>query len=440
MHVLHRLLRWHFQLPRRFLELPWRETLTMFRQRFREDHLALTASSLTLTTLTAMVPFFAVMLSVFTAFPVFARLQLALEQWMVQNLIPDAIASQVSNSITTFAGHARELGTAGTFFFILTAFFLMSNIDTQFNAIWRVRKRRPLAQSVLVYWAVITIGPVVLGASIATTSYILSLSQGWVTGVPEIPSGSVKALIDLVEFALMSIGFGSLYYFVPNTRVRTAHACAGGVFTAAGLALAQRLLGLYLARVPSYSVIYGTFATLPILLLWMYMAWLIVLLGAVIAAYLPSLLRGPRRHGQGMAWQMQLAVEALRELVVAHATPQRGLSVEKLAAALEVEAPQLEPVLEELAALRWVGRLDEKVGTWVLLVPPDSTPVAPLVARWLLPPTPELQPLWQQAPAGLTLSDALGLVPMAAASGPEPVTPPGLSSPAPSASSLQDLS
>ena len=80
MHVLHRLLRWHFQLPRRFLELPWRETLTMFRQRFREDHLALTASSLTLTTLTAMVPFFAVMLSVFTAFPVFARLQLTLEQ------------------------------------------------------------------------------------------------------------------------------------------------------------------------------------------------------------------------------------------------------------------------------------------------------------------------------------------------------------------------
>ncbi|MFM2324248.1 MAG: hypothetical protein RL244_1127 [Pseudomonadota bacterium] len=405
--LLRRLLDFHARLPLLLLDFPWRETLAMLRQRFREDHLSLTASSLTFTTLTAIVPFFAVVLSIFTAFPMFGKLQQALEQWMVQNLIPSAIANPVVESVTVFASHAKQLGTAGTVFFVLTAFLLMSSINEHLNAIWRVRKQRPLGQRLLIYWAAVTIGPVVLGASIATTSYVLSLSKGWITGTPVGTPGGIQFLINTVEFALMAGGMAALYHFVPNTRVRWTHALAGGVFAAAGIALAQRLLALYLARVPSYSVVYGTFATLPILLLWVYLAWIIILLGAVIAAYLPALLHGLRRHGQGMGWQMQLAIELLRKLNHAQQTPARGLSLEVLSQQLRVEAPQLEPVLEELAELRWVGRLDEEDSPWVLLVPAEKTRLEPLIARWLLPQTPQLQPLWQHTLADMTLLDAL---------------------------------
>lgn len=409
MNILARLLRWHARLPLQLLEFPWRDTWGTLRQRFREDHLALTASSLTLTTLTAMVPFFAVMLSVFTAFPMFGKLQLSLQDWMMQNLIPGPIAMQVVNSLTTFASHARQLGTAGMVFFVLTALMLMSNINQHLNAIWRVRKQRPMGQRLLIYWAAVTIGPIGLGASVASTSYILSLGQGWITGTPVGTPYGVKLLINGVEFVLMALGMAALYHFVPNTRVRWSHALAGGVFASAGVGLSQRLLGLYLARVPSYSVIYGTFATLPILLLWVYLVWIIVLLGAVIAAYLPSLLQGLKRHGQGMGWQMQLAIEILRKLAQAQQTPARGLSLERLAQQLRVEGPQLEPVLEELAALRWVGRLDEKDSPWVLLASPGQTLVAPMIARWLIPQSPQMEPLWQHRLQDMTLAEMLQL-------------------------------
>ena len=127
----------------------------------------------------------------------------------------------------------------------------------------------------------------------------------------------------------------------------------------------------------------------------------------MIAAYLPALLHGLRRHGQGMGWQMQLAIELLRKLNHAQQTPARGLSLEVLSQQLRVEAPQLEPVLEELAELRWVGRLDEEDSPWVLLVPAEKTRLEPLIARWLLPQTPQLQPLWQHTLADMTLLDAL---------------------------------
>ena len=108
-----------------------------------------------------------------------------------------------------------------------------------------------------------------------------------------------------------------------------------------------------------------------------------------------------------MGWQMQLAIELLRKLHHAQQMPARGVPLELLSQQLRVEAPQLEPVLEELAELRWVGRLDEADSPWVLLVPAEKTRLEPLIARWLLPQTPQLQPLWHHTLADMTLLDAL---------------------------------
>ena len=138
-----------------------------------------------------------------------------------------------------------------------TALALFFTIDRTLNAIWRVPKPRPFAQRVLVYWAAITLGPLLLGASLTATSYALTASRGIVGVMP----GGLGFALDLLQFALMVGGMSALYYYVPNTRVRWAHACAGGVFVAAGLELAKKLLAVYLAKVPTYSLVYGAFAT-----------------------------------------------------------------------------------------------------------------------------------------------------------------------------------
>lgn len=389
-------------------EFPWRETAMMLRQRFREDRLAQSASSLTLTTLTALVPLFAVMLAIFTAFPAFARLQQTLQDWMVSNLIPAEIANQVVASVSTFVRQASQLGAISMVFFIVTAVMLMSSITTQFNAIWRVRKPRPLGQRMLLFWALISVGPIALAGSIAASSYLVSLSQGWIGSTPMGTPALMRLLIELARFAFMTAGMTALYYFIPHAKVRLSHATAGGLFAAAGLSLGQRLLGLYLLKVPSYSLIYGTFATLPLLLLWVYIAWIIVLLGAVIAAYLPSIMEGLHRPQRGRPTQFALMIELLSHLHNAQQQPQQqGLSLGELARLTRTDTPHLEPLLQELANLGWVARLDEKNARWVLLVSAEQTSMRPLLEQRLFPYSPALHMLWQQPLESLNLACVL---------------------------------
>src|SRR5690606_14147390 len=161
----------------------------------------------------------------------------------------------------------------------VTALALILTIDRKLNDIWRVRQSRSLTQRVLVYWAVLTLGPLLLAGSLSITSYALTASSGVVSA----PPGGVRFLLDTFQFAIVTVGIAALYRFVPNTHVRWNHALLGGLFVATGLELAKKVLTWYLAQVPTYSVVYGTFATLPILLVWIYVAWVIVLLGAVVA-------------------------------------------------------------------------------------------------------------------------------------------------------------
>lgn len=395
-------------LSRELARFPWKTTLHTLHERFREDRLGLTASSLTFTTSIALVPFFTVALALFTAFPMFAKLQTSVQDWLIQSLIPDNIARQVLGYLTQFAGKASKLGVAGLAILLATALSLILTIDKTLNSIWRVRKQRPLPQRVLIYWAAITLGPLVLGASLALTSYAISASRGIVGVMP----GGVRFLLDVVEFFLLAAGTAALYRYVPNTYVKWNHAWAGGLFVSTGIELAKKLLAVYLSSVPTYSAVYGTFATLPILLVWIYLAWVIVLLGAVIAAYLPILMAGVVRRGTSHGWQFQLAIEVLQQLHRAQGTPARGLNLTQLVHGLQVDALQLEPVLETLAALDWIQQLSELQTTddarYVLLANPDTTALAPLVERLLLQPATSIENMWKNSrwPA-LLLRDAL---------------------------------
>ena len=379
---------------------PWRDTLQTLRGRFREDHMGLTASSLTFTTSIALVPFFTVALAVFTAFPMFSKMQGALEGWLIDSLIPDNIARQVLGYLTQFSKQANKLGVAGLGILLVTAIALILTIDRTLNGIWRVKKIRPFTQRVLIYWSAITLGPILLGASLALTASVVSATSGLVGTLPF----SLRFLLGTFQLFLIAAGLAALYRYVPNTYVKWTHAWAGGIFAAAGIELAKKALGLYLSNVPTYSMIYGAFATLPILLIWIYVAWVIVLMGAVIAAYLPSLLAGVARRGGGRGWQFQLAVEVLQRLSRVRATSNRGCSASNLATALQVDVLQLEPVLGTLTELDWVGQLvpnaesgaDEEAN-YILLADPEQTLLEPLMQRLLLDKTDSTLPLWAGA-------------------------------------------
>ena len=387
---------------------PWRDTAITLRQRFREDRMGLTASSLTFTTSIALVPFFTVALAIFTAFPMFSKMQGALQGWLIQSLIPDNIARQVLGYLTQFSRQASKLGGAGLAVLLVTAIALILTIDRTLNSIWRVRKARPLAQRVVIYWGVITLGPLVLAASLAVTSYVLSASSGLVGALPV----SLRFLLDVAQFLLVAGGMAALYRYVPNTYVKWAHAWSGGVFVAAGLEIGKKAVAIYLGAVPTYSLVYGAFATLPILLVWIYVSWVIVLMGAVIAAYLPSLLAGVARRGSAHGWLFQLAIEVLQQLNQARTTARMGVSASKLAEQLQVDVLQLEPVLETLVALDWVGQLNDAQGQaesrYLLLVDPDVTALEPLMQQLLLDKAKSVSNLWEKSRwSAIRLRDAL---------------------------------
>ena len=225
---------------------PWLDTLRTLRQRFREDRLGLTASSLTFTTTIAMVPFFTVAAALFTVFPIFSKMQGRLQRWLIESLIPDNIARQVLGYLNQFASKASGLGVAGLVVLLVTAVALILTMDKTLNNIWRVRTPRPLAQRVLIYWAAITLGPMILAISLSSTGWVFATWGGAEGG-----GATLKAVFDAIEFVLIAGGLASLYRFVPNTTVKWAHAWAGSLFVAVAIDIAKRGLGFYVSLMPS---------------------------------------------------------------------------------------------------------------------------------------------------------------------------------------------
>lgn len=388
---------------------PWAQTYQTLRLRFREDHLGVTAGSLTFTTTIALVPLFTVMLAIFSAFPVFSRFRKVLEQQVLAGLVPDAIAKPVLLSLTKFASKASQMGGIGLIALGFTAMALMLTIDHTLNSIWRVRTVRPIAQRVLVYWAALTLGPLLVGASLSLTSYVLSSAGGLVEELP----GGVSLMLSFIVFLLQTAGFAALYKYVPNTFVRWEHAWGGAIFVSLALELGQKGLAIYLSKVPAYSTIYGAFAAVPIFLIWIYVSWLMVLMGAVVTAYTPSLLSQVKRWPDTPGYRFALAMALLRALASERHTERRGLSSEELAHRLRTDPLQIEPLLELLQGLDWIGLLDESTpsqgGRFVMLCDPERTSLAPLAGEVLLRPDAFTQSFWHEARLdNMTLAQALG--------------------------------
>jgi membrane protein len=398
------MLSWARQTWHETKRFPWKNTAITLYERFREDRLGLTASSLTFTTLIALVPLFTVALAIFGALPMFDQMQATLQRWLVSSMVPDSIAKPVMVNLNLFVSKASQMGVAGGVFFVVTALALILTIDRKLNDIWRVRRPRGVTQRVLVYWAVLTLGPLVLALSLTLTAYAMGDQRALIKGL----SVGTRVWLEVLEWVLVVGGIAALYRYVPNTHVRWSHALLGGLFVAIGFDAAKALLGWYFASIPTYALVYGAFAAVPILLIWVYVAWVIVLLGAVIAAYLPSLLSGIARRGDTPGWDFQLAIEVLGQLHAVQHGPEKGLTSEALATRLKVSPLQLEEALAALASLDWVAPIKEDDERHVMLIDPSLTPVRPLVDRLLLTPHNAMQAFAQRSAWGsLTVKQSL---------------------------------
>lgn len=260
-------------------------------RRFRAERCSQIAASLSFTTLLSIVPLLAVTLAVVSRLPVSARLGGALEQFLLQHLLPEKTGTVVANYILLFSQKAAHLTVAGSLLLVAAAVVTMLTIDHSFNAIWRVGRARRLLSRIVSHALILVLGPALLGASLAATTYVVSTSLGWVDEPLWVRTALFRLLPDLILIGLFSL----LYFAVPDRPVRFGHAAIGATVTALGLLLLQRLFSLYVVKVPAYSLIYGAFAAIPIFLVWLYLSWAVVLIGALIAATLPEVTR--LRHG-----------------------------------------------------------------------------------------------------------------------------------------------
>jgi membrane protein len=345
--------------------------------RFTEDRCSQVAASLTYTTLLALVPMITIALTLISAFPVFQRFVLAGKTFILANLMPDAASHVVTDYMGEFSANAAGLTLLGIVLLAITALMLLFTIGNAFNAIWRARRPRPLWHRMIIYFAMLTLGPVLVGASITLTSYLVVLSKGWVEQVP----AADNLLVRLVPTALTTMAFTLLYLIVPNRSVRTTHAFIGGLVAAIVFELTKRGVAAYVASVPTYSLVYGAFASFPIFLLWLYCSWVVILLGAEITAALP--------YWQGGVWRIRATPrqrfhDALRILRVLNEARPSGKPVKQapLRAAAPMALENMEDLLERLVAARMV-RGDAGAG-YALADRPDAIRLADIYRLFVL--------------------------------------------------------
>jgi membrane protein len=358
-------------------------SLQTLAKRFGQDNLAQTAGSLTFTTLISLVPLLTVALAVFTAFPAFDRLQGQVQAHLAQTVLPDGLSDKVYFYLRDFAAKAKGLGLVSVMFLIVTATSMLLTVDRALNAIWRTPRPRPLAQRVLLYWAVFTLGPLVLGASIGLMSYVAVAHRHLLHQLP----GGAGTLMSLASWAVMALALAALFRFIPNTDVQWRDALIGGIVAALAFSVGGRALAWYFSTVTTYTAIYGAFASLPLFLLWLYCSWLAVLAGAMIAAYLPALRVRAIRADAYAGADFVHAIDVLKQLDQARRAPDCGLSLAALSQRLRLDPLQLQELLGVLQRLGWVGRVTPATrgpARWALLCDPQSTPIGPLIDALLL--------------------------------------------------------
>ncbi len=292
---------------------------------FGEDRLFDEAASLSYTSLVSMVPLLAVVFGVASAFPVFQQWSDQLQTFVFTNFVP-AAGDQVQATVSGFLDSVGKLTLSGTLFLIATALLLMVRIERAFNLVWRVPTARSLRTRLVMYWAVLTLGPLALGAAIALSAQ--PVFEQVTLGVSAHSNWRALGI-----FLLSWLAFTIMFMLVPNRRVNFTHALVGALISALLFYLAKKGFVAFVANA-SFNVIYGALAAIPIFLLWLYLVWIVILLGASLAASLTTFNDRRVDWGWPHKWEFLLAYRMVGHLWTAQ-TMGTALSAEELLELLE---------------------------------------------------------------------------------------------------------
>ena len=391
---------------------PWRDRYSWFKRahdvaifaqrRARDVKMAQVAGSLTFTTTLTIVPLFAVALALFTAFPLFAEFRGSVENAVLKTL-PGQISDTVLRYINEFALKATRLTAVGLIFLAVTAIAMMVTFDRVMNDIWRVKNQRPLAQRVLIYWAILTLGPLLIGASLSASSYVWSMSTDTLAQLPR----SMRGALDYAPLIVSGFAYAALFVFVPNRLVAWRDALIGGFIAAVLAELFKHSFGEFVARGTTGSI-YGAFAVLPLFLIWIYLSWYVVLFGAAITATLPRL-RATRFSDETLAGnQFITSVALLKVLLQAKQRKAPAVRPVELARQIRMSTDETDHLLEALEKLGYVRRLalhpsGPRAGRrsehdWMLTCDENAMTLKPLFEHFAVDPTNSLMTI-----------DALGL-------------------------------
>jgi len=252
-----------------------RDLFSIFIKRCREDNITISAGHLAYVTLLSLVPFIMVTFTIMSAFPAFASVRSKLEHFVFSNFVPTA-SDVVHKYMTDFVGNASQMSAIGILSLLLVALMLISNVDKTLNRIWRTQSDRPIVYTFAIYWMVITLGPMLIGSSVVVSSYLTGLAAF----TEEYTPGLGTFLLSLVPSGAAMLAFTILYMVVPNRRVFARHALVGAIVATIAFEITKSGFALYVTNFPSYELIYGALAVVPILFLWVYLSWVIVLFGA----------------------------------------------------------------------------------------------------------------------------------------------------------------
>jgi membrane protein len=379
-----------FRYLKKFRGSTWTQVRDLFRfaaRRLNEERLPQVAGSLTFTTVLALVPVLTIALAIFTAFPLFNTFRSALEAYFIESLMPKSIANTILDHLNQFARQAKRLSAVGAILLLATAVAMIALIDRTFHQIWRVKTRRPLMQRILVYWATVTLGPLLIGGSMTFTSFLYGATSDVANQAPVI--GTI--FYTVISVLLTAVAFTLLYMVVPNRPVDWRDAASGGVVAAIAFEITKRLFVIFVAKFPTYTILYGALAALPIFLLWLYLGWLITLMGAVIAAALPVVKHERWWHVPKPGSAFVDAMKLLRVLYDARSF-EKSAAVSSVTIRMKTRLgfDESEVLLEKMVEAGWVDRIKaespkriqfgkrvtEGLDRWVLLANPDQLKLA----------------------------------------------------------------